>query len=60
MTAGQRLIEEGRQQERAESRPRVQGMMRQLLRQRFGSQVAAEVERRVAAASIEQVETWIG
>jgi flagellar biosynthesis/type III secretory pathway protein FliH len=67
VTAGQRLIEEGRQQGLEEgrqqgleeTRQRLQGMLLRLLRQRFGCQVT-EVERRVAAASIEQVETWIG
>jgi hypothetical protein len=29
-----------------------------LLRQRFGGEVDAHVERRVATASVEQLETW--
>ena len=53
MTAGQRLIEQGRQQG-------MQGVLLRLLRQRFGDAVNAQVEQHVAAASLEQVEAWTG
>ena len=53
MTAGQRLIEQGRQQG-------VQGVLLRLLRQRFGDAVNAQVEQRIATASLEQVEAWTG
>jgi predicted transposase YdaD len=55
MTAGQRLIEQGRQQGRQQG---VQDMLVRLLRQRFGSEVDAQVAQRVATASFEQVEAW--
>jgi hypothetical protein len=51
MTAGQRLIEQGRQQ----------GMQEFLLRQlrhRFGNAVNAHVEQRIATASCEDIEAW--
>src|SRR5262249_37388288 len=51
MTAGQRLIEQGRQQG-------IQGMLLTLLRQRFGDAVNAQVEQRIATASLAQVEAW--
>ena len=81
MTAGQRLIEQGRQQgiEQGIEQGRqqgieqgrqqgiergiqqgVQGVLLRLLRQRFGHAVNAEVEQRVATASLEQVEAWTG
>jgi hypothetical protein len=53
MTAGQRLIEQGRQQG-------VQGVLLRLLRQRFGDAMNAQVEQRIATASLEQVEAWTG
>ena len=49
MTAGENLIQQG---ERA--------VLLRLLRQRFGSQVDAEIERRLAAASAAQITTWVG
>lgn len=55
MTAGQLLIEQGRQEGRQEG---FRELLLQLLRQRFGGQVDAQVERRIAGASTEQVETW--
>jgi hypothetical protein len=55
MTAGQRLIEQGRQQGRQQG---VQDMLVRQLRQRFGSEVDAQVAQRVATASFEQVEAW--
>ena len=58
MTAGQLLIEQGRQQGRQEERQRLQELLLHLLRQRFGDAVDAPVERRIATASIEQIETW--
>jgi hypothetical protein len=33
-------------------------MLLGLLRQRFGDEVDAQVERRVASAPVEQIETW--
>ena len=57
MTAGQRLIEQGRQQGIQQG---AQGMFLRLLRQRFGDAVNAQVEQRIATASLEQVETWTG
>jgi predicted transposase/invertase (TIGR01784 family) len=53
MTAGQRLIEQGRQQG-------IQGVLLRLLRQRFGDAVDAQVEQRIATASLDQVEVWTG
>ncbi len=53
MTAGQRLIEQGRQQG-------AQGVFLRLLRQRFGDAVNAQVEQRIATASLAQVEAWTG
>jgi hypothetical protein len=55
VTAGQRLIEEGRQE------GRLQGFKEaflQLLQQRFGNQVDSAIERRVAEAPTEQIEAW--
>jgi len=62
MTAGQRLIEQGRQQGiqqgMEEGRQRFQVMLLRLLRQRFGNEVDTHVEQRIAAASVEQIEAW--
>jgi len=55
MTAGQRLIEQGRQQGIEQGR---QELLLLLLRQRFGDVVDAHVEQRIATASIEQIEAW--
>jgi hypothetical protein len=55
MTAGQRLIEQGRQQGRQQG---VQDMLLRLLRQRFGSEVDAQIVQRVATASLDQIEAW--
>ena len=65
MTAGQRLIEQGRQQgiEQGIEQGRqqgTQGVLLRLLRQRFGDAVNAQVEQRIATASLEQVEAWTG
>jgi flagellar motor switch protein FliG len=51
VTAGQQLIEQGRQQG-------IQQLLLRLLRQRFGDEVDAHVEQRIAAASVEQIEIW--
>jgi predicted transposase/invertase (TIGR01784 family) len=59
MTAGQRLIEQGRQQGVEQGRQQGhQEMLLRLLRQRFGHAVNANVEQRIATASVEQIETW--
>ena len=62
MTAGQLLIEQGRQQGREqgreEGRKGFQEVLLQLLRQRFGDQVDFIVEWRVIEASLEQVQAW--
>jgi hypothetical protein len=59
MTAGERLIQQG--EERGIQKGIQQGergLLVRLLSHRFGSQVNAEVERRVATASAEQIATW--
>jgi len=62
MTAGKRLIEQGRQQgvEQGieQGRQRFQELLLRLLRQRFGKEVDTRVEQRVATASVEQIEGW--
>jgi predicted transposase YdaD len=59
MTAGQRLIEQGRQQGVEQGRQQGhQEMLLRLLRQRFGHAVNAHVEQRIATASVEQIEAW--
>jgi predicted transposase/invertase (TIGR01784 family) len=62
VTAGQQLIEQGRQQGIKQgieqSRQRLQEVLLRLLRQRFGDEINAHVERHVATASVEQIETW--
>jgi hypothetical protein len=55
VTVGQQLREEGRQEGRREGGCAV---LLRLLRQRFGNEVDASVERRVATASLEQIEVW--
>ena len=55
MTAGQRLIEQGRKQGRQQG---IQEMLLPLLRQRFGDAVDVQVEQRIATASIEKIEAW--
>jgi predicted transposase YdaD len=59
MTAGQQLIEQGRQQgiEQGRQQGRQELLLRQL-RQRFGGAVNAVVEQRIATASVEEIETW--
>lgn len=57
MTAGQQLIEQGRQQGVQQG---IQGVLLRLLRQRFGDAVNAQVEQRIVTASLEQVDAWTG
>ena len=63
MTAGERLIQQG--EERGIQKGIQQGIQQgeralllRLLRKRFGSQIDADIERRVEAASAEQIGTW--
>jgi predicted transposase YdaD len=59
VTAGQQLIEQGRQEGRQEGRQQgFQEVLLRQLRQRFGDQVDTQVEQRIVTASVEQVETW--
>jgi hypothetical protein len=58
VTAGQRLIEQGRQQGIEQSLRRFQQLLLRLLQQRFGQAVDAHVEQRIATASIDQIEAW--
>lgn len=61
MTAGQRLIEQGRQQGLQQGMQQgMQGMLLRLLRQRFGDAVNAQVEQRITSSSLEQIEAWTG
>jgi hypothetical protein len=60
VTAGQLLIEQGRQQGREEGRQGLQELLISLIRQRFGGAVDAAVERRIAAGSVDQIKTWAG
>lgn len=55
VTAGQQLIEQGRREGRREGECAL--LLRQL-RRRFGDAVNADVEQRIATASIEQIDTW--
>ena len=55
MTAGQQILEEGRQEGRREGECAV--LLRQL-RRRFGTAVNTDIEQRIARASIEQIDTW--
>jgi hypothetical protein len=55
VTAGQELIEQGRQEGRQQG---IQEVLLRQLRQRFGAQVDTHVEQRIVTASIEQVEIW--
>ncbi|HEX8107508.1 MAG TPA: hypothetical protein VF516_07250 [Kofleriaceae bacterium] len=51
-------VQEGVQQGLEQSLEREQKLLLRLLRQRFGDQVDGEIERRLAAASAEQIEVW--
>ncbi|TMQ06645.1 MAG: hypothetical protein E6J90_45760 [Deltaproteobacteria bacterium] len=56
MTAGQRLIEQGRLQGIEQGRQQGgQWLLLLLLRQRFSKDVDARIEQRVAAATFEQI-----
>jgi hypothetical protein len=55
VTAGQRLIEQGRQEGFQQGE---RAALLRLLRRRFGGEVDAPVEQRVATAPIEQIQTW--
>jgi hypothetical protein len=55
VTAGQQLIEQGKKEGRQQG---FQEALLRLLRQHFGAEVDPHVEQRIAAASVEQVETW--
>ena len=60
MTAGERLIQQG--EERGIQKGIQQGeraVLLRLLRQRFGSQVDTDTERRLAMATTEQLATWV-
>jgi predicted transposase YdaD len=64
MTAGERLIQQGEQ--RGEQRGIQKGIQQgeraallRLLKKRFGSQVDADIERRVEAAASEEIATWL-
>jgi len=59
VTTGQQLIEQGRQLGIEQGIEKgIRGLMLRQLRQRFGNDVDAEVEQRVVAAPIQEVETW--
>jgi hypothetical protein len=65
MTAGQRLIEQGRQQGfelgmQLGVHQGIQSTLLCLLCQRFGDAVNAPVVQRIATASREQLEAWTG
>ena len=55
VTAAQRYIEQGRREGRQEGESAV---LLRLVRQRFGDAVDDHVERRIATAPIEQLDTW--
>lgn len=55
MTVGEQLIQQGRQQGIQEGE---RGLLLRQLRKRFGAEVSADTERRVAAASSEQIALW--
>jgi hypothetical protein len=55
VTAGQQIRQEGIEQGRREGECAL--LLRQL-RRRFGDAVNANVEQRIATASLEQIDTW--
>ena len=57
MTAGEELIQEGFEKGFEKAK---RGTLLDLLRQRFGSEVNAAVEARLAAASVLQISKWLG
>jgi hypothetical protein len=56
VTAAQRFIEQGIQQGRQEGKS---ASLLVLVRQRFDDAVDPQVERRIATASITQLDTWV-
>lgn len=63
MTIAEQFIEQGREQGIQQGREQgiregERGMLLRQLRKRFGAQVDADTERRVAAASSEQIALW--
>jgi predicted transposase/invertase (TIGR01784 family) len=54
----QQGIEQGRQQGIEQGRQRIQQVLLRQLRQRFGKEVDARVEQRIATASIDEIDTW--
>ncbi len=59
MTAGQQLIEQGRQEGRQEGlRQGECTVLLRLLRRRFGDAVNTEIEQRIATAPVEQLDIW--
>jgi predicted transposase YdaD len=59
MTIGEQLREEGREQGREQGiQEGERGLLLRQLRKRFGAQVNADTERRLAAASPEQIGLW--
>jgi hypothetical protein len=58
MTAGQQIFEQGRQQGIEQGRQLLQGLLLDLLRQRFSAEVDTHIEERIATASAEQIKAW--
>jgi predicted transposase/invertase (TIGR01784 family) len=63
VTAGQQIREQGRQEGRQEGlreglRQGECAVLLRLLRRRFGDAVTADIEQRIATASIEQIDIW--
>ena len=63
MTAGQQIrqegIEQGRQEGRREGRREGEcALLLRQLRRRFGAAVNTDIEQRIAAASLEQIDIW--
>ena len=63
VTAGQQLIEQGRQKGREEGlreglRQGECAVLLRQLRRRFGDAVNTDIEQRIATSSIEQIDTW--
>jgi hypothetical protein len=59
VTAGEMLIERGRQEAREEGRATLQGILLKLLRARFGA-LPRSAAARVRAADPAQLERWLG
>lgn len=59
MTAGERLIEQGVQQGIQQRIQRERTILLRLLKQRFGDEVDLNIERRLATASVERIDTWL-